>query len=76
MAAQERKLVRRHQEFPGGPSWPTFAVRCPECRRMSEHYGEVSTEIDGVDHFLCLPCGRKIIAEMDARVPGYAPEVG
>jgi len=57
---QERVCVGRDEDYYGCCGWPVYAVRCPECGQMTTDYGEVSTVIDGDEHYLCTPCGEKV----------------
>lgn len=52
------------QEYPGAYTWEILSVKCPECHKWNEDYGEVSTtDGDGDEHMLCLPCGRRVEEE-------------
>ena len=56
---QARNIVSYEQEYPGAYRWPIYEVLCPECGHYVTNYGDVSTEIDGEEHYLCVPCGNK-----------------
>lgn len=57
---QERIKIGEVCEYPGSYACPDYMVKCPECGQMVEEYGEVSTIIDGDEHYLCIPCGKKV----------------
>jgi len=56
MQVNERRAVRRFQEYPG-PCWHTdYAILCPECLEWTEDYGDVDVQIDGKWFYICPAC--------------------
>ena len=55
----DRRCVGRVQEYPGGPAWPEYEYRCPECGKWSGGSDVTMPHDDGTDSVLCPECADK-----------------
>lgn len=61
---QEKRVISSLTEYPGTTTWREYEVLCPECKKWSAKYGDVSTDVDGEQHWLCTPCADAYQAEI------------
>ena len=62
--SQQKRVVRRYQEYPGSVWHEDYEILCPECNRWSANYGNVDQlQENGEWWYLCVDCGEKVVFE-------------
>ena len=60
MTTDRKRVIGYDQDYPGSYRWPIYEILCPECKKWSKDYGNVTVEIDDEDIPLCEKCGDEI----------------
>ncbi len=61
---QEKRVVRKLQEYPGSYIWKDYEYKCPTCKKWTENISDVDEKDDDGDwHHLCEKCAEPIIKE-------------
>lgn len=61
--AQQKRVIRQYQEYPGSTIWRDYEVVCPDCGQWRKSSGDVDVlvHIDGKEewHSVCADCAKE-----------------